>query len=296
VKRPRVLVIYKKSAYQIYVRERRHTRVRSLLRARDESVARMMRAHREHEQTLAATRRVLHALDVDVQFRYRSDIAFDKPVDLVVTVGGDGTLLWTSHRVGSHCPMLAINSAPEDSVGAFCSAQREDLADVIAQAVAGRLPATELTRIQVRVDDEVVASRVLNDVLFCHQSPAATTRYAIGVRGASVLHKSSGVWISTAAGSSAAMLSTGGAVQPIRSERLQFRVREPYAFGGLPKLAAGYVGAKERLRIESHIRLGRLYLDGPRIVHHVQMGSRIELSRSPEPLTLLGRFARLRRS
>lgn len=293
MKRPRVLVIYKKSAYQIYVRERRHQRMRSLLRTRDASVARMIEADREHKSTVQAARRHLLALGVDAVFRYRADESFDRTVDLVVTVGGDGTLLWVAHRVGAECPVLAINSAPQDSVGFFCSASRADLGDTLADALRGRLKSTQLTRMQVSVDREVVSSRVLNDVLFTHASPAATARYALIHKGVRALHKSSGLWVATAAGSTAAMLSAGGRALPIRSRRLQFRARELYAFEGSAKLGAGYVEPRQKLAIESHIRQGRLFLDGPRRMHPVPIGARIEIARSPEPLTLLGRFRRL---
>jgi NAD+ kinase len=293
VKRPRVLVIYKKSAYQIYVRERRHARMRSLLRAHDPSVHRMIEADREHQGTVQMARRCLQALGVDAQFRYRADESFDRDVDLVVTVGGDGTLLWVAHRVGPNCPVIAINSAPDDSVGFFCSASRASMADALGDALKGRLRSTELTRMEVRVDRETITKRVLNDVLFTHASPAATARYALIHRGVRAQHKSSGLWIATAAGSTAAMLSAGGRALPIRSTKLQYRARELYAFEGRPKLASGYLAPREKLVIESHLRQGRLFLDGPRREHAVAIGARIEIARSREPLTLLGSFRRL---
>lgn len=292
-KRPRVLVIFKKSAYQIYVRERRHARMRSLLRGRDPVVARMLEADREHQETVKQTRECLRALGADAVFRYRADAAFERGVDLVVTVGGDGTLLWAAHRVGADSPLIAINSAPGDSVGFFCSAKRESMADALSDALKGKALATELTRIRVAVDGEVVAPRVLNDVLFAHAVPAATTRYTLSHKKRSAQHKSSGLWVATAAGSTAAIYSAGGKPQPITSDRLQFRVREPYVFDRKVQLVSGFVGAREKLVVESHLRLGRLFFDGPRRTHPVTIGARIEIDRSPEPLTLLGRFRRL---
>lgn len=292
-KRPRVLVIFKKSAYQIYVRERRHARMQSLLQDRDPAVARMLEADREHHETIEHTREALRALGADAVFRYRADAAFERGVDLVVTVGGDGTLLWVAHRVGASSPVLAINSAPGDSVGFFCSAKRENLADALSDALKGKLRATELTRMRVAVDGERVAPRVLNDVLFAHDVPAATTRFTLSLKKARAQHKSSGLWVSTAAGSTAAIYSAGGTPMPITSERLQFRVREPYVFDRKQKLVKGFVAPGESLIIESHIRLGKLFFDGPRRTHPVTIGSRIEIARSDEPLTLLGRFRRL---
>ncbi|MDD9933597.1 MAG: NAD(+)/NADH kinase [Myxococcales bacterium] len=285
--RPRVLVIYKKSAYQIYVRERSHARVAALLEAEDPAVARLMAAHREHEATIEVTRAALKALRVKAVFRRRSDPSSKEVFDLVVTLGGDGTLLAASHMVGPNAGVLAINSAPEDSVGYFCAATREDLADVLAEALAGKLQETRLTRMRIAIDDQVVSSRVLNDVLFSHKTPAATTRYAIELDGVSEVHKSSGVWIATAAGSTAAIRSAGGKQQPITSKRLQYLVRECYAPSDA-QLLRGFIAPGERLAIQSHIRAGCAYLDGPHMIHPIDIGSTMTMERSDEPLSLLG--------
>jgi NAD+ kinase len=267
--------------------------MRSLLRRREPVVARMLEADREHQETVAQTRLCLRALGAEAVFRYRADAAVERGVDLIVTVGGDGTLLWAAHRVGASCPVLAVNSAPGDSVGFFCSAKRESLGDALSDALTGKARSTELTRMDVTVDGELVGPRVLNDVLFTHAVPAATTRYTLTHKNVRATHKSSGLWVATAAGSTAAIYSAGGKPQPIRSERLQFRVREPYVFDRSVKLTSGFVGPNEALTVESHIRVGRLYFDGPRRVHPVTIGAQIQIARSPEPLTLLGKFRRL---
>ena len=287
--RPRVLVIYKKSAYQVYVNERRHPRVTALLQAGDRAASRLMRAHSSHEATLLAARAALRALGARAVFRHRSIHSSAHAFDLVVTIGGDGTLLRSSQLVGADCPVVSINSAPDDSVGFFCAGSRDDVGDVLAAALLGKLRETQLTRMQVAIDKQVVTTRVLNDVLFCHAAPAGTTRYAIRFRGREEEHKSSGIWVATAAGSTAAIASAGGRPQPLRSQQLQFLVREAYRHGrAAPRLLHGLVRAGERLQLRSQIRAGRLFIDGPRAVHTVEIGARLELSRSPEPLTLLG--------
>ena len=43
---------------------------------------------------------------------------------LVVTVGGDGTLLAASHLVGGGVPVVGINSSPRSSVGFFCAGKK----------------------------------------------------------------------------------------------------------------------------------------------------------------------------
>lgn len=286
---PRVLVIYKKSAYQIYVRERRHVHIEQLVAARDPRALRLLRAHRDHLSALEAARGVLSQLGAEAKFRHRSDDTHAQNVDLVVTLGGDGTLLWASHLVGPNTPIVAINTAPKDSVGYFCAGTKHELEPVLSAALSGKLSETPLTRMQVELDGRVLSKRVLNDALYCHECPAATSRYGLRVGRAHEEHKSSGVWIGPAAGSSAAQRSAGGKLLPIDAQELQYVVREPYEINGTKHLLKkGLIGAGQALKIESHMRAGRLYLDGPHTVHTVEMASKMAFRQSPEPLTLLG--------
>ncbi len=284
-----MLVIYKKSAYQIYVRERRHAHIEQLVKDRDPSVRRLVRAHQAHLGTIEAARKTLTKLGVDAQFRHRSDHKHTQTVDLVVTLGGDGTLLWASHLVAWNTPILAINTAPKDSVGYFCAGTRREMPELLSEALSGKLAQTKLTRMQVSVNDEVLSQRVLNDALYCHDCPASTSRYTLRVGRTMELQKSSGVWIGPAAGSSAAQQSAGGQVLPIEAEELQYVVREPYeADGSKYQLKQGLVAKGQALKLQSHIRAGRLFLDGPHSMHPVHMAARIEFRRSPDSLLLLG--------
>ncbi len=286
---PRVLVIYKKSAYQIYVRDRRHARIKQLIAANDPTVMHLLRAHRHHLEALDEAKRALAELGARAVFRHRSHARQAREFDLVVTLGGDGTLLWASHLVGADAPVLAINTAPEDSVGFFCAGKKHGLHAVFAQALRGKLRELKLARMRVDVDGALVSKRVLNDVLFCHECPASTSRYTIRLGSLREQHKSSGVWIGPAAGSTAAQSSAGGRALPIRSQQLQFVVREPYnARNAPPQLGRGLVAPGETLHIESYIRAGRLFIDGPHEMRRVHMASRIQLQLSDEPLTLLG--------
>lgn len=286
---PRVLVIYKKSAYQIYVRERKHVHIEQLVAARDPRALRLLRAHRDHLNALESARSALIKLGADAKFRHRSDDTHAQNVDLVVTLGGDGTLLWASHLVSGQTPIVAINTAPKDSVGYFCAGTKRELSDVLSDALRGKLKTTTLTRMQVELDDRVLSKRVLNDALYCHECPAATSRYGLRVGRAYEEHKSSGVWVGPAAGSSAAQRSAGGKLLPVDAEELQFVVREAYEINGAKfALKKGLIPKGQVFKIESHMRAGRLYLDGPHTAHVVEMASRMSFRQSPEPLTLLG--------
>jgi NAD+ kinase len=283
------LVIYKKSAYQIYVRERRHARIQQLLAAREPGALRLLRSHENHMQSLELAREVLARLGTDAKFRHRSDYTHAKDVDLVVTLGGDGTLLWAAHLVSSDTPIVAINTAPRDSVGYFCAGTRNELRAVLAAALSGSLPVTPFARMQVTLDRQVLSNRVLNDALFCHECPASTSRYNLRFGRFSEEQKSSGLWVGPAAGSSAAQRSAGGDLLPPESQDLQFVVREPYdpRQSGY-RLRKGLVTPRQTLRLDSRMRAGRLYLDGPHDLHTVEMASTIEFNLSNEPLMLLG--------
>jgi hypothetical protein len=196
---PRVLVVYKKTAWQTNVKERRNPRYLQLVKEGHQSVERLEAAHRAHQETLEETHRALDALGVRSVFRFRGDEGLVEGFDLVVTVGGDGTLLWAARWVGPEQPVVAINSAPGDSVGHFCAGRKGSVEASLAAAISGRLRAFQLTRMSVELDGEVVTRRVLNDVLFAHSSPAATTRYLVrvdeGRRIVAEEHKSSGLWV-----------------------------------------------------------------------------------------------------
>jgi NAD+ kinase len=151
---------------------------------------------------------------------------------------------------------------------------------------------------RVDLNGEPLLDRVLNEALFCQASPAATSRYFLRIldaKGATLAeeeHKSSGLWVGPAAGSTAAQSSAGGRILPLTSTRLQFVVREPYRpHGGspdAPRLTMGLIDEGQTLRIRSRMRQARLFLDGEHLVHDVGIGDVVTLRRSVEPLTVLG--------
>jgi NAD+ kinase len=286
---PRVLVIYKKSAYQIYVRERKNAGIQRLIRSGDEAMAHLLRAHHDHVNTVKEARKILARLGVKAVFRFRSDIGDAAGADLIISLGGDGTFLWTSHIVDKNCPIMAINTAPSDSVGYFCAGTKRNLEAILTECLHGKLKETRLSRMRVEVDDELITGRVLNDALYTHQDPAATSRYAIRFRGRQEEHKSSGVWMGPAAGSTAAIYSAGGKILPIGSKRMQFVVREAFSWHHRPlRLTKGLLDPGEELSLISRNRRSGLYIDGAHLRREIGIGSEIRVRLSDEPLTLLG--------
>jgi NAD+ kinase len=281
-----VALVVKRSAYTRAL-ERPDDRMHGLLERGDPSVKNVMATHEEHTATVAEVKAALAEEGADVT-RIRSYTFEGNDFDLVITVGGDGTLLRASHNL-SETPVLGINSAPSTSVGFFCGARSGEIAAAIKAAMRGKLKRAELNRMQVWVNDEVVHARVLNDALFCHQSPAATSRYIIRYGSVEEEHKSSGFWVGPAAGSTAAQRSAGGKVLPLASKQLQLVAREPYTPTGAPyKLGRVLVKRETELEVRSKSRRMRLYLDGPGTMVRVNLGDVVRFASSPEPLRLLG--------
>jgi NAD+ kinase len=292
VSRPKVLVVEKRSLFAEIDRAGDGHAAR-LLRAGHPTLAELEHAHRAHEETLAEVAGALESLGADVRTVSADRVRGEVRAELVVTVGGDGTLLSTSHAVGPNVPVLGINSAPRSSVGFFCGASKGSARKAIAAALDGRLRRTSLARLRVDKEGLLLHRRVLNDVLFCHASPAATSRYLIScVRRGKVVeeaHRSSGVWMGPAAGSTAAMRSAGGKVLPLRSRAIQWVVREPYRPRGAPlRLAKGLVAPGATLRLVSQMEDGRLYVDGPHTMWRCELGEELSVRLSEEPLTVLG--------
>jgi NAD+ kinase len=286
---PRVALVLKRSAWRIYLEDRRDPRISRLVEAGDPSVARLRASHEAHERTVREVKEALDRLGAEVLLIRGSAQEFDaRDLDLVITVGGDGTLLSASHSVVD-VPILGINSAPDHSVGFFCGARSGEAADAIAKALRGALRRTVLTRMQVTVGGKLVTSRVLNDALFCHASPAATSRYLVHLGRIEEEQKSSGFWIGPAAGSTAAQRSAGGRVLPLTSRKLQLVVREPYTpHGEQYKLRHALIPPLTPLIVRSKMHEAKLFFDGPVRSYDVGFGDVIEFTQAAQPLTVLG--------
>ena len=307
---PNVLVLAKKSALRMHLDKQdptAHGVVEKLLRGGDPTVQRMAGAHEQHEACLEEVRDALGALGCEAKLVMAAQLdafkvvidphpvagatatdALARKPDLVVTVGGDGTLLAASHAIGD-TPILAINSAPDHSVGFFCGGRLGHVRETLERALAGQLPVSELTRMKVERDDQLLTTRVLNEVLVCCASPAATTRFILEHRGIAEDQKNSGIWIGPAAGSTAAQRSAGGRVLPLTSDKLQFVVREPYTPAGqILRLPRGLVTRGDTLSLRVKMADGRVFVDGPHEVHALTLGDHLHFSASDEPLRLVG--------
>jgi NAD+ kinase len=293
--RPRVIVVAKRTAYGRFIEDEADPRTRELLDRRDPTVKSWIPAHREHVKTLHAVEAALSKVNAQTLVLRGSHAAFHtSDASLVITVGGDGTLLAASHNVDK-VPILGVNSSVSHSIGFFCAGHWRNVHELIPRALDGALPSVTLTRMRVSVSGRVRSERVLNEALLCHCSPAATSRYILRLGRIHEEQRSSGIWIGPAAGSTAALRSAGGDVLPFTSRELQLVVREPYfPFGKPYRLLKARVRPRQELVVNSKMQSGCMFLDGPYQQVRVQLGDEVRFSASKQPLELLGLARRKR--
>jgi NAD+ kinase len=257
-------------------------------------------AAQEQEQTMEAVQAALAALGVApvtvsvnaLDAQARRAIAGAR---LVVTVGGDGTLLAASHWV-TGAALLGVNSAPRSSVGYLTFARRANVARILTRIAAGTLLPQSVARLEIELEGKLLPP-ALNDVLVAHEQPAATSRYRLRLGRRVEEQRSSGLWIATAAGSTAGIRSAGGQATPLISRRLQFRARELYRVRDREAaLDSGFVEPGEELVVESAMEAGWLFPDGARLATRFPFGARAVFRVAEQPLRLFAdarRWARL---
>jgi len=300
----RVLLVYRKSLYQIYVQEHGERAVKDALRRADSGALALKASHEINLRSRITVERTLARLGIETVARWRGQARASRRYDLVISLGGDGTLLDTSHRVPATIPLLGINSDPGRSVGALCSGVVEDLEDRIEKLRSGELVPRPVARIRARIDGREVLGPTLNDLLVAHSCPAGLSRFDLAVvpaEEALTLHsghdgerfrrvRSSGIWISTATGSTAAIRSAGGRPMAPGSRRPQFLVREPYR----PPSARrdrredrGLLPAGHALVIVSRLRTAMGWADGAHHRGSLGYSQQLVIDGHPEPLRLV---------
>ena len=197
--------------------------------------------------------------------------------DLIVTVGQDGLVANTAKYVGGQ-PIVAVNPDPERFDGILLRFSPPEARQALLSVLEGRARVRDVTLAEAALDD---GQRLLafND-LFIGARTHVSARYRISFEGRSEPHSSSGVLVSTGAGSTGwlssvfamagvvAQFGGGRAGQALRlpweDPRLVFVVREPYlSRHSRAGLVAGMIEPKGELVLESQMPSGGvIFSDG----------------------------------
>lgn len=242
----------------------------------------LKRVHLHHLKTLEELYDLLRSMGIPFTSRSSKHLGPIKKASLVITVGGDGTVLIASHFVKKE-PILGIKSFGKQSVGYFCAATRETMKSYINDIISDRRKPIPLHRLQVIINGHKIKEPALNDVLFSHSMPASTTKYLLKIGNKKEEHKSSGVWISSAAGSTAAMAAAGGKRLPLKSKRFEYLVREPYMPNKKYSLLGGTLNPGASVEIISRSQNGTVSIDGSIIQYPAPDGTKVVVKSAKEP-------------
>lgn len=242
---------------------------------------RLQKAHDEHYLCFEKVRKALRTHNIPSIEIKRGDMRPAGNFSAVISVGGDGTLLSASHAIEGKTPIIGIRSSGS-SVGFLCAGGLNEVDEIVAAYANDKLSFRKRARIKARIrkmedQSEIVTFPVLNDFLYTSANPAATTRYKVFFDGLVETQKSSGFWISTATGSTAAISAAGGYQMNPDDQNLQFVVRELYQTDQPdPKIQKSiFDGETKTLEIENHCANGILALDGERGVIRLKYGDHI---------------------
>jgi len=284
MKYKKILLLYKKSSYKSYFLDRRSSSFSKQKTLSRREIARFKSIHDQHYSSLSEIEKVLKAEGVSYRRQVRGGKVNYSLYDLVITVGGDGTFLEGARNVSNQV-ILGVNSVPGFSVGKFCLATAKNFPRILERIQKNKADLKTLYRLRLKLGRKSLPVDAINDVLVCHKNPAAMTRYSISIGNTKEEHRGSGIWISTAAGSTGAIYSAGGKAMPIVSKKFQYRPRELYRSNKVKyKLTGSVLSAKKGVEIVSLMREGMIFVDGAHKKHAFPYGSKILVSLSPSPL------------
>jgi NAD+ kinase len=223
------------------------------------------------------------------------------PVDLVIVLGGDGTLLSVARRLkGRQVPVMGFNFG---RLGFLAQFSPEQLPDIIEQGIAGALPVSPRLMIETSVlpasaaagldcrDAAAVASRAkfsalgLNDAVISAGSPFRMIELQVGTgRDEGVRYFGDGLIVCTASGSTAYNISAGG---PILSPGVEAMCITPLCAHSL-SFRPIVVSARDVITMTAgRVNRGTAVIVDGQATANLSKGDRLVIRRAPQDLLLL---------
>ncbi len=212
----------------------------------------------------------------------------DKPADLLITLGGDGSILRAMRQAApAGVPVLGLNLG---RVGFLTEAQPDAWEAAMERVLMGEGHVEDRMMLRVLLirDDETIAREdALNDAVISRGALARTVRLRTYIDGAPLTrYVADGLIVSTATGSTAYAYAVGGPIMPPWLDNILVAPAAAHLSLDRPLvLNAGAI-----VEVEVHTDLpGMLTVDG-RLEGELEDSDRVRITRSP----LRARFLRLR--
>ena len=200
--------------------------------------------------------------------------------DIVVAVGGDGTVLEAAHRaLGSGLPVIGVNAG---NVGFLAEVQPDEVDAALQALAAGAYTVTE--RMTLRGSTDGTTFDVLNDVVVEKDESQHIVRIKVFADDeALVEYRADGVIVGTPTGSTAYNFSAGGPLIDPELEAVTVTAVAPHTLFGRPLV----FGPETTLRLEvAGARAATLNGDG-RDYGTLEPGDSVEIARGPDVVRLI---------
>jgi NAD+ kinase len=196
-------------------------------------------------------------------------VSIDKMrVDAIVTIGGDGTVLF-AHRQLPDVPILGINMG---GTGFLADVTPADAVEAIRKMTAGQLPMKGRERLATKASGERLPD-ALNEVVISSATMGKSLAFKVFVDGDAALRtQGDGVIIATPTGSTAYALAAGG---PVVDPHLDVFVIVPVC-ATHPRVSPLVVPMTSKIKIEltRPDRKAFVFVDGQRVA---EVGSKDEI-------------------
>lgn len=166
-------------------------------------------------------------------------------VDFIVSVGGDGTILRTIHKMRDPLPILGINMG---TLGFLVDVEPKDAAETLERLLSG-FEVDERSRLEVLLNERCLPPAT-NEVAFITASPAKMIEFEIIVDGALMEDfRADGVIIATSTGSTAYAMSAGGPIVDPRVDAIVLVPMAPFKLSSRPWVIPGESRIEVKLRL-----------------------------------------------
>jgi NAD+ kinase len=206
-------------------------------------------------------------------------------VDLVVVLGGDGTLLSVTRGALGGTPILGINMG---TLGFLTEHPAEQLLPMLREVLDGRAETVQRERLLVTIEapgKEPVTRCVLNDAVVNKSALARILALSVKVNGEFVSRfKADGLIVATPTGSTAYNLSAGGPILYPTLETIVVTPICPHALTNRPIVLS--LDSTIEIRLESLSEEVYLTLDGQQ-GFPISTREVVRIERCPDPVTLI---------
>ena len=208
-------------------------------------------------------------------------------VDLMIVLGGDGTLLSAARAIGERAvPLLGVNLG---TLGFLAETSSDELYDALEQAFAGRLVVAERMRLDVEVErgGHVVERQLaLNDAVIGKSALSRMIDLEMRTDGGFVTtYHSDGLIVATPTGSTAYSLSAGGPILLPEGESIVLTPICPHTLTQRPLVLPDHYRI-EILVLDTRGGDVHLTVDG-QVGTPLEQGDRVTVARSAHPARLL---------